>query len=164
MDSPAGRKADVQALFRNWHAPIPEVVEATPAPEILRNDIADRPPLANWGRGRVTLLGDAAHPTTPNLGQGACQAIEDAVCLAADLAGTRDLETALRQYERARYSRTAAITTESWRLGNLCQWENPIGCWLRNRLTSWTPGALSLRLMEARINHVPPTLEGSGPA
>jgi hypothetical protein len=46
----------------------------------------DRIPLARWGQGRVTLLGDAAHPTTPNLGQGACQAIEDAVVLAASLA------------------------------------------------------------------------------
>jgi 2-polyprenyl-6-methoxyphenol hydroxylase-like FAD-dependent oxidoreductase len=115
--------------------------------------------MANWGRGRVTLLGDAAHPTTPNLGQGACQAIEDAVCLAATLAKARDVETALRHYEQGRYPRTAAITNESWRLGSLCQWENPLGCWVRNRLTSWTPSAASLRLMEARLNYVPPTLQ-----
>jgi 2-polyprenyl-6-methoxyphenol hydroxylase-like FAD-dependent oxidoreductase len=164
VDSAAGRKADVQALFRNWHAPIPEVIEATPGPEILRNDIVDRLPMANWGRGRVTLLGDAAHPTTPNLGQGACQAIEDAVCLAATLAKARDVEPALRHYEQGRYPRTAAITNESWRLGSLCQWENPLGCWVRNRLTSWTPSAVSLRLMEARLNYVPPTLQDPGHA
>jgi FAD-dependent urate hydroxylase len=164
VDSPAGRKADVQALFRNWHAPIPEVIEATSGADILRNDIVDRLPTADWGRGRVTLLGDAAHPTTPNLGQGACQAIEDAVYLAAVLAGTRDIEAALRHYEQARFSRTAAITKDSWRLGRVCQWEDPFGCWLRNRLTSWTPGAISLRLMEARVNHVPPTLQGPGRA
>ena len=164
VDSPSGRKSDVQALFRNWHAPIPEVIEATPSVDILRNDILDRLPMANWGRGRVTLLGDAAHPTTPNLGQGACQAVEDAVFLAADLAATRDIEAALRHYEQARFPRTAAITNDSWRLGRLCQWENPFGCWLRNRLTSWTPNAVSLRLMEARVNHVPPTLQGPGRA
>jgi 2-polyprenyl-6-methoxyphenol hydroxylase-like FAD-dependent oxidoreductase len=163
-DSPAGRKADVRAFFRNWHSTIPEVVEATPDAEILRNDIVDRLPLKNWGRGRVTLLGDAAHPTTPNLGQGACQAIEDAVFLATDLAATRDIEAALRRYEQARFPRTAAITNDSWRLGRLCQWENPFGCWLRNRLTRWTPNAVSLRLMEARVNHVPPTLRGPGRA
>lgn len=160
VDSPAGRKADVQAIVQNWHSPIPEVIEATPGAGILRNDIVDRPPMANWGRGRVTLLGDAAHPMTPNLGQGACQAVEDAVSLAANLTATRDLETAMRHYEQERYPRTTAITNDSWRLGSLCQWENPLGCWVRNWLTRWIPGAVSLRLMEARVNHVPPGLRG----
>jgi len=160
VDSPAGRKADVQALFRNWHAPIPEVIEATQCAGILRNDIVDRLPLANWGRGRITLLGDAAHPTTPNLGQGACQAIEDAVFLAAELVGVRDIESALRHYEQARYPRTAAITNHSWRLGSLCQWETPFGCWLRNRLTRWTPSAVSLRLVKSKVSYELPRLRG----
>jgi 2-polyprenyl-6-methoxyphenol hydroxylase-like FAD-dependent oxidoreductase len=162
VDSPVGRKADVQGTFQTWHPPIPEVIEATPGAEILRNDIVDRIPIVNWGRGRVTLLGDAAHPTTPNLGQGACQAIEDAVCLAASLGSNRDVATALRHYEQARQPRTAAITRESWRLGRICQWENPFGCWLRNRLTCWTPKAVSLRLIEKRVNHELPRLGGSG--
>jgi FAD-dependent urate hydroxylase len=158
VDSLAGRKADVQAIFRTWHEPIPEVIEATSAAEILRNDIVDRIPMVNWGRGRVTLLGDAAHPTTPNLGQGACQAIEDAICLAASLVGSRQVETALRKFEQARQSRTTAITNDSWRLGRLCQWENPFGCWLRNILTRWTPSAVSLRLIENRVSHELPRI------
>ena len=153
VDSLAGRKADVHAIFRTWHEPIPEVIEATSAAAILRNDIVDRIPRVNWGRGRVTLLGDAAHPTTPNLGQGACQAIEDAIYLAASLVESRQVETALRNYEQGRQPRTAAITNDSWRLGRLCQWENPLGCWLRNILTRLTPSAVSLSLIENRVSH-----------
>lgn len=164
MDSPAGRKADVRDIFKHWHSPIPEIIEATPGAGILRNDMLDRLPLKDWGRGRVTLLGDAAHPTTPNLGEGAGMAIEDAVCLAAILTQVRDVEAAVRHYEQVRYPRTTAITKDSWRLGIIGQWENPFACWLRNRLTSWTPNAVSLRLMEARVNHVPPTLQGHGRA
>jgi FAD-dependent urate hydroxylase len=164
VDSPAGRKADVRAAFQTWHSPIPEVIEATPGAEILRNDIVDRLPLKNWGRGRVTLLGDAAHPTTPNLGQGACQATEDAMYLAATLARARHVETALRHYEQVRYPRTTAITKDSWRFGSLCQWENPFGCWLRNRLTSWTPNAVSLRLMANRVSYELPQLKAAGSA
>jgi 2-polyprenyl-6-methoxyphenol hydroxylase-like FAD-dependent oxidoreductase len=95
-------------------------------------------------------------------GQGACQAIEDALFLAASLAGYSQVQTALRYYEQARQPRTAAITQDSWRLGRICQWENPFGCWLRNRLTSWTPGAVSLRLIENRVNYELPRLRGRG--
>jgi len=161
-DSHAGRKADVQDIFQTWHSPIPEVIEATSGVEILRNDVVDRIPLVNWGLGRVTLLGDAAHPTTPNLGQGACQAIEDAVCLAVSLAGSRHVETALRHYEQARQPRTTAITNDSWRVGSLGQWENSFGCWLRNRLTRWFPNAVSLRWIVNRVNHELPQLHGPG--
>jgi len=74
-------KTEVVALCREWAAPVPEIIEGTPENAILQNDIIDRRPLQWWGRGTSTLLGDAAHPTTPNLGQGACQALEDAVVL-----------------------------------------------------------------------------------
>jgi 2-polyprenyl-6-methoxyphenol hydroxylase-like FAD-dependent oxidoreductase len=63
-DGPGGRKTDILNCFRDWFPPIPEIVAGTGV--ILRNDIVDRKPTSNWGRGRVTLLGDAAHPTTPN--------------------------------------------------------------------------------------------------
>ena len=102
------------------------------------NDILDRPPIRVWGRGRITLLGDAAHPTTPNLGQGACQAIEDAVVLTDQLRRSDTVEAALRAFEKLRQGRTARITRESFRIGRIGQWENPIGCWLRNLATRFT--------------------------
>jgi FAD-dependent urate hydroxylase len=158
----AARKADVQNHFQTWPSPIPEVIEATPGTEILRNDVVDRIPLVKWGLSRVTLLGDAAHPTTPNLGQGACQAIEDAVCLADGLAGCDRVEPALRHYEQPRQARTAAITKDSWRVGSLGQWENSFGCALRNSLTRWVPNAVSLRWIENIVSHESPRLHDAG--
>src|SRR4051794_32885961 len=74
-----GHHGELVRRYANWCDPIPEVLRRTDPAAILRNDIYDRDPVEKWGDGSVTLLGDAAHPTTPNLGQGACQAIEDAV-------------------------------------------------------------------------------------
>ena len=76
-------KGALLGLLRGWSGPVPALIEATEEPAILRTDIYDRdPPRKRWGEGRLTLLGDAAHPMTPDLGQGACQAIEDALELA----------------------------------------------------------------------------------
>jgi 2-polyprenyl-6-methoxyphenol hydroxylase-like FAD-dependent oxidoreductase len=80
----------------------------------------------------VTLLGDAAHPTTPNLGQGGGMAIEDAVVLGRCLAATTDPAAALRAYESGRYDRTAMVTNASWRLGRLFALENRAACWVRD--------------------------------
>jgi 3-hydroxybenzoate 6-monooxygenase len=76
--------------------------------------ISDRDPTRHWSKGRVTLLGDAAHPTLQTLAQGACMAIEDAVCLAELIALARgDFARAFRQYEAERYLRTARVQFES---------------------------------------------------
>ena len=120
-DLPAGRKAEVRDLFRDWHGPIPQLIEATPEGDIIRNDARDRAPLRTWGKGRVTLLGDAAHPITPNVGQGACMAIEDAACLAKCASRTADLAAAFRDYEDLRRPRTAFIARQSRRIGAIGQ-------------------------------------------
>ena len=87
---PGGKDVDVRrelmARFGSWHQPVAAIIEATPPDRILRTDICDREPIERWHAGRVVLIGDAAHPMTPNLGQGAGQAIEDAVVLDACLA------------------------------------------------------------------------------
>lgn len=132
--SPDGEKAKLLRLFSNWHDPIRALIEATPDAAILRNDIYDRPPLKQWGRGHSTLLGDAAHPMTPNLGQGACQALEDAVVLAKQLQATADIPTALRAYEAARIPRTTMIVNQSRRVGQVGQWANPLAVAGRNWL------------------------------
>ena len=124
-DAPEGRKAGVSALFKNWHWPIPALIEATNPADIIKNDARDRKPLKKWGDGRVTLLGDAAHPITPNVGQGACMAIEDAACLAKCLLASSDMKLGLRTYEALRGSRTAHMARQARRIGAIGQWENP---------------------------------------
>ncbi len=155
----AGHQAEVLQWFREWHAPIPEVIKATGSSAILRNDIVDRKPVKRWGQHRVTLLGDAAHPTTPNLGQGACQAMEDAVVLASCLRAASDVPAALRSYEAMRMARTANITNQSWLIGKICQWENPLACWLRNKLSQTTLAQRSgLQMIEKVFSHEVPDL------
>jgi 2-polyprenyl-6-methoxyphenol hydroxylase-like FAD-dependent oxidoreductase len=80
---PLGNRGEAIERIKNWRVPFRSFVEATQDDAILRNDVVDRPARRVWGAGRVTLLGDAIHPTTPDLGQGACQALEDAVVLTA---------------------------------------------------------------------------------
>ena len=101
-DPPEGRKQGLLKLFRGWHEPVEDLIEATDESAILRNDVYDRPALRRWSVGRVTLLGDAAHPMTPDMGQGACQAIEDAVVLADCLTRWSEVAEALRAYESLR--------------------------------------------------------------
>jgi 2-polyprenyl-6-methoxyphenol hydroxylase-like FAD-dependent oxidoreductase len=131
-DGPKGAKAVLLERFADWYAPIPAVIDATPDAAILRNDIIDRPPVTNWTDGRVTLLGDAAHPTTPNLGQGACMAIESAWVLAGCLKA--DGVNGLKAYQKKRFARTAEVTTRSWSLGKMMAVEGRFGCWVRDRL------------------------------
>lgn len=152
-DSQAGRKAEVLELFGGWHEPVPAVIRATPEAGILRNDVYDREPLKTWGEGRVTLLGDAAHPMTPNLGQGACQAIEDAAELAGCLRDGGDVVRALRLYEDRRRGRTAEVARRSRLLGRVVQLENPLLCAARNAAARAMPVRLQLRQLEAVLAH-----------
>src|SRR4030095_9109530 len=108
-DQPAW-KAELRAKFNQWPSPIPEVIEVTEREAILKHEIVDRQPVRRWGEGRVTLLGDAAHPTTPNLGQGACMAIEDALVLAQSCTRKGEMQARLRKYESLRFKRTEYIT------------------------------------------------------
>lgn len=131
-DAPEEVRARLLRIFGDWHRPVADILEATPAEQILRTDIADRVPVKRWVRGRIVLLGDAAHPMTPNLGQGACQAIEDAAVLALLLRSTPDLDGALAEYERRRVPRANALVEQSWRMGRIAQLENPVAIALRN--------------------------------
>lgn len=96
-----------------------EAVAATPPNSIVYNEVRDLLPYRQWGTGRVTLLGDAAHPMLPTLGQGACQAIEDAAALVRCLESEPDVETALRAYERGRSRRATVFVRASRRSADL---------------------------------------------
>jgi len=137
--------ARLSEIFGAWHDPIPAVIDATPRTALIRNDIYDRRPVRTWSRGRVALLGDAIHPMTPDLAQGACQAIVDATTLATCLGAARDSRAALQEYQQRRW-RNAAITTLLARtMGAMGQWDGRMTCAARNTLTRAIPLSLHLR-------------------
>ena len=142
VDAACGRRREVQDMFRGWHEPIQDILDATEEAEILKNPAYDLAPLSRWGVGRVTLLGDAAHPCTPNLGQGGCMAIEDALVLAKCIASQDDLEAALRRYETLRLRRTRHIQQRSLLMGKIGQWENRLVVAGRHFVTSLLPAKL----------------------
>ncbi|NDJ20916.1 NAD(P)-binding protein [Nostoc sp. B(2019)] len=102
-------KSRVQEKFSGWAEPVQAIVKATDAEDIIERPISDRLPLQNWSQGRVTLLGDAAHPMVPLLGQGANTAFEDAWELSQCLSSASTIEAALANYENSRKPRTQVI-------------------------------------------------------
>jgi 2-polyprenyl-6-methoxyphenol hydroxylase-like FAD-dependent oxidoreductase len=133
------------------------VVNLTPEENILRTDLYDRDSVKAWVKGRVVLLGDAAHLTTPFVGQGAGISIEDGVVLAKELAltdGLRDqrmLEVALGAYERQRVPRTAEVQAISRRLGKQYMMTNPVLTKLRDSFSSHAPASFTKRMVRKNI-------------
>lgn len=137
--------SDLHRRFADWPDPIPALLTATRAEDVLRHDIYDMPPLPTYVCGRVVLLGDAAHPMNPILGQGACQALEDAVTLAKCL--EEDVDAALARYDRLRRPRTQMIVRRSARLGAVSQWSWPPAALARDLGARLTPARATLRAM-----------------
>ncbi|MGC5321218.1 FAD-dependent oxidoreductase [Micromonospora arida] len=151
--------AAVRERFGDWHDPIPALLAATPPDVVLRNDIHYLAvPLPSYVRGRVALLGDAAHAMTPNLGQGAGQAIEDAVVLGAVCAGGAEgLPAALAAYDAQRRPRTQAVARASTTAGRFGQQlHNRIAVGMRDTALRLTPGRVALRSMARYADWRPP--------
>ncbi|MFD2246296.1 FAD-dependent monooxygenase [Pontibacter ruber] len=134
--------------FEKVHSPVEAVLASTAPEQLIWNDIADLKPLKHFVYGRVVLLGDAAHATTPNMGQGACQAIEDAVVLAQCLQQEPVLAAALSKYEKRRMPRTAKVIQMSRLMGRVAHWRHPLLGRLRNTIFRTIPRFITERQME----------------
>ena len=145
----AFKKADLQENFKDFHFPIPQVLAGTIQDQIIWNDIIDLEPLSRFAFGNLVLIGDAAHATTPNLGQGACMAIEDAAILASCLDKYGNPAEAFSAFEKRRLSRTRKIVTDSWQLGKIAQWENPLLMVLRDAFFRMIPQKVSQKQIES---------------
>jgi 2-polyprenyl-6-methoxyphenol hydroxylase-like FAD-dependent oxidoreductase len=125
-----------------------EVVERTPAEDVLLHRLFDRKPLRGWSHGATTLLGDAAHPMLPFLGQGACSALEDAVSLGEAVAASNSVPAALARYERERLKATAALVAGSRRMSRLIFLRLEAARRVRNAIVPRVPESLRLRQLD----------------
>ncbi|XP_077235102.1 FAD/NAD(P)-binding oxidoreductase family protein [Tasmannia lanceolata] len=141
ISDPLLLKKEARELLRSWPSELLDVIETTPDDTIIKTPLVDRwlwpvvsPSASSSG---VVLVGDAWHPMTPNLGQGACCALEDAIVLARKLADALKsdqecVDEALQEYGRERWTRIFTLTIRANLVGSLLQWENPVGCAIRN--------------------------------
>jgi 2-polyprenyl-6-methoxyphenol hydroxylase-like FAD-dependent oxidoreductase len=132
-----GPRAIVDRMSGTFDSTFREITAATD--DLRCDELVDRDPIGFWGKGHVTLVGDAAHPMLPHTGQGAAQALVDAVSLAAAVADAEPLDPALRSYENDRLSKTAALVRQGRRTARIMGTTHPIACGLRDTILRLTP-------------------------
>ena len=162
--------AELVRLFGTWHEPIPGLLATAVRADVLRHDVAElAAPLPSLHHGRVALLGDAAHPMTPNLGQGACQALEDAAVISRLAAGTEPgaVGGMLARYTAARLPRTSDVVRWSRRAATMTTWAWPPAVAFRNtamRLTGTLAPGAALRGLVPLYGWQPPAAARPGGA
>ncbi|MCX5379938.1 FAD-dependent monooxygenase [Streptomyces sp. NBC_00091] len=145
---PADVRAELLRRYGTWHDPIPALLERIDPGAVLQHDLYDlAAPLPRLHDGRTAWIGDAAHAMTPNLGQGGCQAVEDAVVL-AHLLGGPDVPAALAAYTRARLARTDAVRIRARRMGRVAALSHPLAVAARDLALRAVPARASLRALD----------------
>lgn len=142
-------RAELRATFADFPDEVHAAIDRTPDERVFLVNTRDRAPLRSWSRGRVTLLGDAAHPMLTSLGQGAVMGFEDAAVLVRCLSRTDDVPTALRAYEQLRIPRTTSVVRATRAMSHIEQAGDPRAVSLRNMLFARVPTALAARQLEA---------------
>lgn len=150
-DKPETSKEKLNRLFGGWHDPISELINNTD--HILKNSLIDRKPQKGWTVGNATLLGDAAHPTTPNLGQGGCIAMEGAYILAKSIQQYGISKKAFDRYEELQFPRAKTIVKESLKLGKMGQLENPVLIGLRNLAFRLMPSSIAMKIIDTYFSY-----------
>ena len=143
--APNGELTYLKERFASWAGPVPAVLAATDPTEVLRNDLYDRGQARQWSRGPVLVVGDAAHPMRPHLGQGGCQGLEDAAVLAHFLDGDGDLAAAFARFAAFRRPRIRALVRESRLIGQIVNVRPAFLSGLAGRATVLVPEAVMTR-------------------
>lgn len=156
---PGSQPPDLRRKVAGWHDPIPALIDATPPEAVLHHDLYYLgTPLKSYVKGRVALLGDAAHAMPPFLGQGGCQAIEDAIVLASELS-KQDVPQALQAYDAQRRPRSQKVVRESVRMGKLTsQLANPVAIKIRTALLKALPAKATVYIGREITGWRPPRL------
>jgi len=147
VDKTDALKENLIGKLAEFGLEVKTIIENAELSKIIRTDIYDLKPISSWHQGRVVLLGDAAHATTPNLGQGACQAVEDAYVLAKNLADHSSLADAFKSYQFMRFAKANYVVKTSWQLGQITNTTSAfIG--LRNFALRATPASLGRKTVD----------------
>ena len=133
---------DLEKMFSKYDPIIPIIIRNTPTDKIIVNAMNDLKPIKKWHNSNVCLIGDAAHATTPNMGQGACQSIEDALAISICLENENDIEKAFSNYQKIRIKKANGVINQSWQVGKMAQIENDLGRKIRNSIMRITPDFL----------------------
>ncbi len=140
-------KQDLLSKFSQFGNDVVAVLEKAELEKIIRTDIYDLLPIKNWYVNRIVLLGDAAHATTPNLGQGGCQAVEDAYVLAKALVESDSMSKALQSYQNIRFAKANYVVKTSWQLGQVTNAPAPL-IKLRNFALRLAPPSLGRKTLD----------------
>lgn len=138
--------------FKEFHSDVLKIISATPISQIITSEILDLKPINKWQAENVCLVGDSAHATTPNLGQGACQAIEDAYVIGQLLDEGISIENSFLKYETIRMKKAHTIVNTSWTLGKLAHIENSFGVKIRNLIMKKMPKSANKKQMDMIFN------------
>jgi 2-polyprenyl-6-methoxyphenol hydroxylase-like FAD-dependent oxidoreductase len=143
---------DLAKHYSKFHHPIPEILSKASKYPLIHNDIYDLAPLQHYAFGNILLVGDAAHATTPNMGQGACQAIEDAATLLTGLKEDQPLEQVFAEFENKRMERTQYVISQSRIIGKIAQTDSALLATLRNALLRISPASAREKQFEKLYN------------
>lgn len=137
---------DLLSAYRDFNPLVIKILESTYPQNIIFNDITDLSPIPKWYSDNLCLIGDSAHATTPNMGQGACQAIEDAYIIGKLLEKSKNFNLVFEEFQRIRRKKVDYIVSTSRQVGNISQWQYGTG--LRNFLMSIIPESLNKKMIE----------------
>ncbi|MFD6510622.1 MULTISPECIES: FAD-dependent monooxygenase [unclassified Bacillus (in: firmicutes)] len=131
--------ADLYNHFKSYHSPIPDILNNASDVTMIHRDIVDITPMKQFFDKRIVFIGDAAHALTPNLGQGACQAIEDAIIFAECIKKNAHYRQAFIEYEQKRRARIEIISNTAWKVGKMAQIESKPLTIVRNEVMKRIP-------------------------
>ena len=138
---------DLEQYFSDFNSVVKDIIKSTKKEQINTAEISDLKPTSIWYKNNVCLIGDAAHATTPNMGQGACQAIEDAFVLSECL-DKYGITQAFSIYQKLRLPKAHQVVKASWVLGKMAHISNPILIGLRNKMLRLTPSSINRKQNE----------------
>ena len=143
IDDLTNIKQQLFDLYGEFLEPVGEVILQTDPSSIIRDDINDLAPLTSWFSNPIILIGDAAHASTPNLGQGGAQAIEDSWVLAEKIATCETLQNAFEKFQALRFAKVKRIVNVSWQIGKATNLSNKMACEIRNTLFRCVPSFMA---------------------